>query len=65
MNRPLLGNFSLSFSNQTESGAMRTDDNSQLTDLMAEIKQYWQDAQKDVLKPRAEAVAQLLKKVLH
>ncbi len=63
MNKTLHGNFSLSFSNQTDTGAMRVDDSSQLTELMVDMKQYWQDASKDLLTPRSEAVAQLLKKV--
>lgn len=39
--------------------------NEQLTELMQEMKNVWQEAQGDLLQPRPEAVAQLLKKVLH
>lgn len=37
----------------------------QLIDLMQEMKGAWQEAANDLLQPRPEAVAQLLKKVLH
>lgn len=37
----------------------------QLTELMQEMKNVWQEAANDLLQPRPEAVAQLLKKVLH
>ena len=37
----------------------------QLIDLMQEMKGVWQDAAGDLLQPRPEALAQLLKKVLH
>lgn len=36
-----------------------------LIDLMQEMKAYWNDAADDLVQPRPEAVAQLLKKVLH
>lgn len=39
--------------------------NEQLTELMQEMKNVWQEAAGDLLQPRPEAVAQLLKKVLH
>lgn len=37
----------------------------QLIELMHEMKAAWKDASGDLLQPRDEAVAQLLKKVLH
>ncbi len=37
----------------------------QLIELMHEMKGAWKDASNDLLQPRDEAVAQLLKKVLH
>lgn len=37
----------------------------ELIDLMKEMKHIWQDAAEDLMQPRPEAVAQLLKKVLH
>jgi uncharacterized protein (UPF0335 family) len=37
----------------------------QLMELMQDMKGVWQDAAGDLLQPRPEAVAQLLKKVLH
>lgn len=37
----------------------------QLIGLMQEMKGVWQEAAGDLLQPRPEAVAQLLKKVLH
>ena len=37
----------------------------ELFDLMQDMKGIWQEAASDLLQPRPEAVAQLLKKVLH
>ncbi|MCD6063657.1 MAG: hypothetical protein K0R82_1568 [Flavipsychrobacter sp.] len=37
----------------------------ELIDLMKEMKHMWQQAAEDLMQPRPEAVAQLLKKVLH
>jgi len=37
----------------------------QLIVLMQEMKGIWQEAATDLLQPRQEALAQLLKKVLH
>ncbi len=37
----------------------------QLIELMHEMKTAWKDASNDLLQPRNEVVAQLLKKVLH
>jgi hypothetical protein len=46
--------------------AVKTDSNSeQLVNLMQEMKGTWNEASGDLLQPRPEAVAQLLKKVLH
>jgi hypothetical protein len=36
----------------------------ELIDLMQDMKNVWQEAAKDLMQPRPEAVAQLLKKVL-
>lgn len=43
----------------------RVQDNSALTALIQEMKSHLQDAAKDLLQPRKEAVDKLLKKVLH
>jgi hypothetical protein len=46
--------------------AVKADSNSeQLVNLMQEMKGTWNEASGDLLQPRPEAVAQLLKKVLH
>ncbi|RYD56273.1 MAG: hypothetical protein EOP56_13145 [Sphingobacteriales bacterium] len=37
----------------------------QLMELMQDMKGVWREAATDLLQPRPEAVAQLLKKVLH
>ncbi|WP_276131894.1 hypothetical protein [Polluticoccus soli] len=37
----------------------------ELIDLMKDMKHIWQEAAEDLMQPRPEAVAQLLKKVLH
>lgn len=36
-----------------------------LVELMKEMKGNWNEAANDLLQPRPEAIAQLLKKVLH
>jgi hypothetical protein len=43
----------------------REPESEQLIDLMQEMKGTWKEAADDLLQPRPEAVAQLLKKVLH
>lgn len=40
-------------------------ENKMLAELMQEMKGHLQDAAKDLVQPRQEAVDQLLKKVLH
>ena len=40
-------------------------DSEPLIALVQEMKSVWQEAANDLLQPRPEAVAQLLKKVLH
>ncbi|RYE12454.1 MAG: hypothetical protein EOP51_31540 [Sphingobacteriales bacterium] len=37
----------------------------QLIELMQDMKAAWNDASADLLQPRDEAIAQLLRKVLH
>lgn len=52
--------------NNKNTVAVKTDNNSeQLVTLMQEMKGAWNEASGDLLQPRPEAVAQLLKKVLH
>jgi hypothetical protein len=52
--------------NNTKAAAVKTDNNGdQLVNLMQEMKGAWNEAAGDLLQPRPEAVAQLLKKVLH
>ena len=43
----------------------RQPETEELIDLMQEMKGNWKEAANDLLQPRPEAVAQLLKKVLH
>lgn len=43
----------------------REPESEQLIDLMQEMKGAWKEAADDLLQPRPEAVAQLLRKVLH
>jgi shikimate kinase len=52
--------------NTNKQAAVKQENNSeQLVTLMQEMKATWQEAASDLLQPRPEAVAQLLKKVLH
>lgn len=39
--------------------------NDKLIDLMQEMKSSWKEAASDLLEPRPEAIASILKKVLH
>lgn len=41
---------------------LHTTEHKALTELMHEMKHYWQEAARDLLQPRQEAVAQLLRK---
>jgi hypothetical protein len=50
---------------KTASDVKPENNTEQLIELMHEMKAAWKDASTDLLQPRDEAVAQLLKKVLH
>jgi len=66
MGKTLLQSFSeTAEANQKVPAVTSVDDNKALSALMQEMKPHLEDAAKDVLQPRQEAVAQLLKKALH
>jgi hypothetical protein len=48
-----------------KSAVMERPESDELTDLVQDMKGAWKEAANDLLQPRPEAVAQLLKKVLH
>jgi hypothetical protein len=52
-------------SEETTATVASGNENQTLSQLMQEMKSHLQDASNDLLQPRAEAVQNLLKKVLH
>jgi hypothetical protein len=51
---------------EKQASVKRNGDNSeQLVELMKDMKGTWNEAANDLLQPRPEVIAQLLKKVLH
>lgn len=65
MNKTLQKNHTKATSKKTEVVVERENKSEELIDLMQEMKGAWQEAAQDVLQPRPETVASLLKKVLH
>ena len=65
MNKTLQKNLTKSTSKKPAVFVESEKNSEELIDLMKEMKHIWQDAAEDLMQPRPEAVAQLLKKVLH
>lgn len=65
MNKTLHSKSLVSNKSKVEDTVESEQRNEQLTELMQEMKNVWQEAAGDLLQPRPEAVSQLLKKVLH
>ncbi len=66
MGKTLLQNFTgNSEANENTATVTGVTENKMLAELMQEMKGHLQDAAKDLVQPRQEAVDQLLKKVLH
>jgi hypothetical protein len=65
MNKTLQKNHTKATSKKTPVVVEHENKSEELIDLMQEMKGAWQEAAGDLLQPRPEAVAQLLKKVLH
>lgn len=66
MGKTLLQNFAgNSEANENTATVTGVTENKMLAELMQEMKGHLQDAAKDLVQPRQEAVDELLKKVLH
>lgn len=66
MEKALLQNFTGdSDANEDTAIVKDADENKALTALMQDMRRHLQEAAKDLLQPRKEAVDKLLKKVLH
>jgi hypothetical protein len=65
MNKTLQKNLTKSTSKKPAVFVESEKNSEELIDLMKEMKHMWQQAAEDLMQPRPEAVAQLLKKVLH
>lgn len=65
MEKTLLQSFSETAEANQKVPVTSVDENKALSELMQEMKSHLDDAAKDVLQPRPEAVAKLLKKALH
>jgi len=61
MNKTLLKTFN-PFTPGRPGDMLHTMENKALTELMNDMKGFWQEAARDLLQPRPEAVAQLLRK---
>jgi hypothetical protein len=61
MNKTLLKTFN-PFTAEKTGDMLHTTENKALTELMNEMKPFWQEAANDLLQPRPEAVAQLLRR---
>jgi len=61
MNKTLLKTFN-PFTPERSGDMLHTSENKALTELMNEMKNFWQDAARDLLQPRQEAIVQLLRK---
>lgn len=64
MNKTLQKKLNKATSKKTEIIVESENSSEELIDLMQEMKGAWNEAAQDLLQPRAEAVNQLLKKVL-
>lgn len=64
MNKTLPKQFTVDQSQKPAEIVKKESDSEALVNLMQEMKSVWQDAASDLLKPRSEAVAAILKKVV-
>jgi hypothetical protein len=65
MGKTLLQSFTGNSEAQENTATVGVKENKMLAELMQEMKGHLQDAAKDLMQPRQEAVESLLKKVLH
>lgn len=65
MSKTLLRTFSPSNHKATLTGNVQKNENELLHGEMKSMKDFWQQASEELLQPRPEAVAMLLKKINH
>jgi len=65
MSKTLLRTFSPSNHKAALAGNVQKSENELLTSEMKNMKDFWQQASEELLQPRPEAVAMLLKKIGH